>query len=114
LAQVSRTPVHVVAGEPGADTSGFVGRMLAARPDWAHIAPRGCPCCSARVDTQRALTRMLREQRPRRVLIELPDEQHLGALRRALNEWPLSQYIELRRTIRLPQDDQLAPEALGA
>jgi hypothetical protein len=106
--------VHVVTGEPGAGTSGFVARMLAARPGWAHIAPRGCPCCSARVATQVALTRMLREQRPRRVLIELADEQHLSALHRALTEWPLSQYVEPGRTIRLPQDDALLPEALGA
>ncbi len=111
---MSRTPVHVVTGEQGAGTSGFVARMLAARPDWARIAPRGCPCCSARVETQVALTRMLREQRPRRVLLELADEQHLSALHRALTEWPLSQYVEPGRTIRLPQDEELAPEALGA
>ena len=106
--------MHVVTGEPGTSTSGFVCRMLAARPDWAGIVPRGCPCCSARIETQIALTRMLRVQRPRRVLIELADEQHLSALHRALTEWPLSQYLEPGRTIRLPQDDELAPEALGA
>ena len=106
--------MHVVTGEPGAGTSGFVARMLAARPDWAHIAPRGCPCCTARVETQVVLTRILREQRPHRVLIELADERHLGNLQRALTECPLSQYVEPGRTIRLPQDDQLAPEALGA
>lgn len=106
--------MHLVTGEPGASTSEVVARMLAARPDWVRIVPRGCPCCSARVATQVALTRILREQRPRRVLIELANERHLGALHRALTEWPLSQYVEPGRTIRLPQDEDLAPETLGA
>jgi hypothetical protein len=35
-------------------------------------------------------------------------------LHRALTEGPRSQYGEPGRTIRLPQDDALLPEALGA
>jgi hypothetical protein len=44
---------------------------------------------------QVALARLVREQRPRGVLIELADAGHLPALQRALREWPLSGSVEL-------------------
>jgi hypothetical protein len=39
------------------------------------------------------LVRLVREDRPRGVLIELPDSAHRHALRRSLGEWPLSDYV---------------------
>jgi hypothetical protein len=39
------------------------------------------------------LVRLVREDRPRGVLIELPDAVHRHALRRTLGEWPLSDYV---------------------
>jgi hypothetical protein len=44
---------------------------------------------------QIALARLVREERPRGVLIELADARHAPALRRALAEWPLSDYVTL-------------------
>jgi hypothetical protein len=42
------------------------------------------------------LARLIREVRPRGVVIELADPDHLPALYRALGEWPLSDYVALR------------------
>jgi hypothetical protein len=41
------------------------------------------------------LARVIREQQPSGVVIELTDPAHLPALRRALSEWPLSEKVEL-------------------
>jgi hypothetical protein len=48
-----------------------------------------------RVELQVEIARVLREQRPQGVRIELADASHLPALRRALAEWPLAQYLRL-------------------
>ena len=105
--------MHIVTGAPGAARA-LIERLLAARAGWATLAPAGCPCCSGRVETQIALARLLRERKPGRVLLELKDEQHLAGIRRALAEWPLARYVEPGRVITLPQDSEIAPEALGA
>jgi len=62
---------------------------------WIALKPRNCPCCVGRVELQVALARVIREQRPRGVLIELADASHQTALRRTLAEWPLAQYVRL-------------------
>lgn len=108
-----RTPLHIVTGTPSA-TRALIERLLAARPEWAKLAPVGCPCCTGRVETQIALARLLRGARPGRVLLELADGQHLAALRRALGELPLARYVESARVISLPRDSEIAPETLGA
>lgn len=41
------------------------------------------------------LARLIREQRPPGVQIELADPAHEPTLRRALAKWPLSQYVAL-------------------
>lgn len=80
---MSRVPVRVAIGtaEPPAG--------------WAALRPAACPCCVGRAQLQVELARLIREQRPRGVLIELADAGHLPALRRALAEWPLSDYVAL-------------------
>jgi hypothetical protein len=80
---VSRVPVKV-AHAPGADLP----------PGWVALKTRSCPCCTGRVEMQVALARLIREQRPRGVVIELADASHLASLRRALSEWPLSESVE--------------------
>jgi hypothetical protein len=110
---VSRARVDVVTGSTVEDRKGLIAKLLTAHPRWRALAPRGCPCCSGRVETQIALARLLREVSPDRVLLELPDEQHLNALARALTEWPLSRYVETGRVIKLPDDAAMTPETLG-
>jgi hypothetical protein len=62
---------------------------------WIALKPRACPCCVGRVELEVTLARLLREQTPRGVLIEVADAEQLPALRRALGEWPLAQYVLL-------------------
>ncbi len=62
---------------------------------WVTLRPCACPCCVARVQMQVELARLIREERPPGVQIELMDATHEPALRRALAEWPLSQYVAL-------------------
>ena len=84
---MSRVPVRVAHALP-ADLP----------PGWVGLKTRGCPCCTARVEMQVALVRLIREQAPRGVVIELADARHLPALRRALDEWPLSESVEVAGT----------------
>jgi len=111
---VTRVVVHVVSGAERAERRAWIARSLAARPGWAAVTPRTCPCCLGRVEAQVLLARLLRERRPTRVLLELGDAQHLAPLERILGEWPLAQYVEPGRVIRLPDDELLALESLGA
>ena len=67
----------------------------ARREGWAVLALQGCPCCTARVELQVALVRLLRAQRPAGVLLLVPDREHLPALERTLRERPLADYVEL-------------------
>ncbi len=72
------------------------GPLTTALPaGWVAMRPRSCPCCVGRVELQVELARVVRERHPRGVLINLPDASHLPALRRALVEWPLAQYVRL-------------------
>lgn len=65
------------------------------REGWAVLALPGCPCCTARVELQVALVRLLRADRPEGVLLVVPDREHFPALARALRARPLADYVEL-------------------
>jgi len=80
---VNRVPARVVVG------------ATAAPEGWAALRPQACPCCVGRVQLQVQLARLLRNEKPRGVLIELTDASHLVAVRRALAESPLSDYVAL-------------------
>ena len=49
-----------------------------------RIAPPGCVCCTRNLAFRVALVRLLRDARPRQVLIELAGGQHLDRMRAAL------------------------------
>ena len=78
---MSRVPVRLVAG-PAEVPQG-----------WAVLRPGACPCCVGRIQMQVDLVRVVREERPSGVLIELPHQGHCHALRRSLGEWPFSDYV---------------------
>lgn len=106
--------MHIVTGAGPDERRAWIRRLLAARPAWAALTPRACPCCLGRVETQVLLARLLRERRPKHVLLELGDVQHLTPLQRVLEESPLAQYVQVGRGVRLPEDAQLPAESLGA
>lgn len=81
---MNRVPVRVTHAPPAELPAG-----------WVHLKPRACPCCTGRVEMQVVLARLLREQRPRGVVIEIADASHLPALRRALGERPLCESVAL-------------------
>lgn len=111
---MTRVPVHVVTGAPGAQLAALITRLRAARADWAVLEPNACPCCVGRVELQVGLVRLLRARRPARVLVRLVDAAHQVALERVLRESPLGQYVVPARPIRLPEDAALTPTALEA
>jgi len=73
----------------------LVGAAAVAADGWVVLRPSACPCCVGRVQMQVELARVIREQRPLGVLIEMRDPVHLPAMRRALGERPLSDYVAL-------------------
>ena len=80
---MSRIPVRIVL-------------MGAAAPGgWASLRPRACPCCVGRAQLPVELARLIRQERPPGVQIELADLTHEPTLRRALSERPLSDYVTL-------------------
>ncbi|MEE2753389.1 MAG: GTP-binding protein [Candidatus Latescibacterota bacterium] len=66
----------------------------------------GCLCCTAGVSLQVALTLLLREVRPDRLLIEMSGMGHPGSVLFNLREGSLSEALDLRSTICLvdPRD----------
>lgn len=109
---MSRVRVHLVAGATRAARGALVAKLLAADNTWRSFAPAACPCCVGRVELQVSLARLLRDEKPTRVFVELPDASHLAAFRRALAEWPLSQYLRPARALRLPEDAAIDSDEL--
>ena len=66
----------------------------------------GCLCCTAGVPLQVALTLLLRESRPDRLLIEMSGMGHPGSVLLSLREGSLSETLDVRATICLvdPRD----------
>lgn len=104
-----RTPVHFVTGEGARE---WATEVQANRPGWAVCLSAGCPCCTGRVVLQVTLARLLREQRPSRVLVVAVAQTHDDTALAMLREPPLGVYLMEGRPIRLPRDSTLAPEAL--
>ncbi len=122
-----RVPVHIVAGTGGSDKSALIARLCAQRPDWlglvetmpagapanVRLLAAGCPCCVGKIVLQVVLARALREARPVRAFVELPDVTHAASLERALTEAPLGRSIARGRPIVLPKDREVEPAAFG-
>lgn len=91
-------------GEVGID-----GAVLQAGAGFAlREVPGGCMCCSGRVQMRVALTRLLREAKPDRLLIEPTGLGHpAGIIDTLRDEW-LARTLDLRATICLVDPRQLA------
>ena len=91
-------------GEVGID-----GAVLQAGAGFAlREVPGGCMCCSGRVQMRVALTRLLREVKPDRLLIEPTGLGHpAGIIDTLRDEW-LAQALDLRATVCLVDPRQLS------
>ena len=120
-------PANVVIGRRGPQKAAFLEALLALRPagePWAllrndgekdpgaaaapdpaglHISQvaDGCICCSAQVELRVALTRLLREARPRRLVIEPSSQAKLADVLRLLADRWLAPVLNVRATVGL-------------
>lgn len=72
----------------------------------------GCICCSAGITMQVAVTRLLREVKPARLLIEPTGVAQLSSLLKILQNQYLTQAIALQAVICLVDPRQFSPELL--
>ena len=115
-----RIPVLLVTGTAGAGKSTFIRRRLSSRPEgqrWAVLLNdfgevtltdagvlehgvvvrevAGCICCSAQVSLRTALVTLIRESRPRRLLIEASAAAHPREIVKVLDERGIAAAVEL-------------------
>ena len=120
-------PTHLVTGATGAGKTSHIARVLARRPSgerWAVLmndfgattlahAPgvaegdvvvrevAGCICCTSQVALRVALVRLLREVKPKRLLIEASSAAEPEALVEVLREPGIAPAIDLLPVIAL-------------
>lgn len=118
-------PVNLITGRRGAGKSSLIRRLLAQRPAgerWAvlyndvpaageatpdpeqdgvrfSLMADGCICCSAQVGLRVALTRLLRDARPQRLLIEPSSQARVNEVLKLLADRWLAPVLDVRATI---------------
>lgn len=118
-------PVNLITGRRGAGKSSVIRRLLAQRPAgerWAvlyndvpaagestpdpelddvrfSLMAEGCICCSAQVGLRVALTRLLRDARPQRLLIEPSSQARVNEVLKLLADRWLAPVLDVRATI---------------
>jgi G3E family GTPase len=117
--------VNLITGRRGAGKSSVIRRLLAQRPAgerWAvlyndvpaagestpdpelddvrfSLMAEGCICCSAQVGLRVALTRLLRDARPQRLLIEPSSQARVNEVLKLLADRWLAPVLDVRATI---------------
>ncbi len=121
--------VNLITGRRGAGKSSVIRRLLAQRPAgerWAvlyndvpaagestpdpkqdevrgdvrfSLMADGCICCSAQVGLRVALTRLLRDARPQRLLIEPSSQARVNEVLKLLADRWLAPVLDVRATI---------------
>jgi G3E family GTPase len=129
-----KTPVNLITGFLGVGKTTAILDLLARRPahaPWAVLVnefgqvgidgatltqdgvavrevPGGCICCSAQLPLRVTLTRLLREVRPQRLLIEPTGIGHPAGVIDVLRSEGLANAVELRNVICLVDPRQLS------
>lgn len=98
------------AGEQAAEGGDERGRGRAA----IREVPGGCLCCSAQTGLRVALTQLLREERPRRVLIEPSGVGHPAGVIDVLREPTLAAAIRVQAVVAVVDPRQYTPQRLAA
>lgn len=100
-----KVPTEVVVGGTAAERVVAIERLHSDRPAAARAtvfaAPAGCPCCVGQVTFRVALTRLLREARPDRLIIELDATAHAERTLAMLEDQWFSQVLQIERVERL-------------
>ena len=131
-----KTPVNLITGFLGVGKTTALLHLLTRRPPgarWAVLVnefgqvgidgatlshaggalrevPGGCICCSAQLPLRVTLTRLLREVRPERLLIEPTGLGHPAGVIDVLRSEGLASAVELRNVICLVDPRQLNDE----
>jgi len=131
-----KTPVNLITGFLGVGKTTALLHLLAQRPPgarWAVLVnefgqvgidgatltqagvavrevPGGCICCSAQLPLRVSLTRLLREVKPERLLIEPTGLGHPAGVIDVLRSEGLASAVELRNVIGLVDPRQLHDE----
>jgi G3E family GTPase len=129
-----KTPVNLITGFLGVGKTTAILDLLARRPahaPWAVLVnefgqvgidgatlmqdgvavrevPGGCICCSAQLPLRVTLTRLLREVRPQRLLIEPTGIGHPAGVIDVLRSEGLANVVQLRNVICLVDPRQLS------
>jgi G3E family GTPase len=135
-----KTPVNLITGFLGVGKTTALLKLLAQRPPgarWAVLVnefgqvgidgatlsqagvavrevPGGCICCSAQLPLRVSLTRLLREVKPERLLIEPTGLGHPAGVIDVLRGEGLASAVELRNVICLVDPRQLGDEKYRA
>jgi G3E family GTPase len=122
-----KTPAHLITGFLGVGKTTAILDLLARKPGgekWAvlvnefgqvgidgatlsasgvavHEVPGGCICCTAALPLKVALTRLLREVKPDRLIIEPTGVGHPAGIIDALRDAALAPYLDLVNVITL-------------
>ncbi len=131
-----KTPVNLITGFLGVGKTTAILNLLATRPAgsrWAVLVnefgkvgidgatltqdgvavrevPGGCICCTAQLPLRVALTKLIREVRPERLLIEPTGLGHPAGVIDVLRSEGLASALELRNVICLVDPRQLSDE----
>ena len=131
-----KTPVNLITGFLGVGKTTALLHLLATRPEgsrWAVLVnefgqvgidgatltqdgvavrevPGGCICCTAQLPLRVALTKLIREVRPERLLVEPTGLGHPAGVIDVLRSEDLASALELRNVICLVDPRQLSDE----
>ncbi|MEO7403120.1 MAG: GTP-binding protein, partial [Burkholderiales bacterium] len=102
---IVEVPTTIIVGGTAAERGAAIERLrlerAATEPATVFGAPAGCLCCVGLVTFRVALTRLLREERPGRLIIELDGSDHADrTLAMLRGEW-FSKALRIERVERL-------------
>lgn len=95
-------------GEIGVDGSLFEGKYTTEQNIFVREVPGGCMCCSSGLPMQIALTQLLSEARPDRLLIEPTGLGHPQEVLEVLTSSHYSEALSLQKTLTLVDARKLA------
>lgn len=114
-----RVATRIVAGRPGPSRAALLATLLSEAPSqpaacileggmpdgseevcagpttFVHVLAPGCPCCSGNLALRVTLTRVLRHERPRYLILALIDPKHQESLAKALSQTPWDTYLHI-------------------